>query len=201
MFQSVLNTIRETANRVDVKWGVGAKLREQTKGFRDTIVNLDEKLGATSFVKKVVPPAWAKVQEFRATPFGRIANSLFYIWLFFSGFFWTLLTIGITGVFLTNLLFPNFFAEKARKMQEAAQARFAQQQGAGGGMPGGMGGNQYGGMGGMGGMGGNPYGGMGGGAGMGGAPGAGANGTSGGAGRKSYGSGDVFDVDADVKDA
>jgi len=42
---------------------------------------------------------------------------------------------------------------------------------------------------------------MGGGAGMGGAPGAGANGTSGGAGRKSYGSGDVFDVDADVKDA
>ena len=105
-----------------------------------------------------------------------------------------MLTIGITGVFLTNLLFPNFFAEKARKMQADAQARFAQQQGAGGGMPGGMGGNPYGGMGG------NPYGGMGGGAGMGGAP-PGANGTSGGAGRKSYGSGDVFDVDADVKDA
>ena len=42
---------------------------------------------------------------------------------------------------------------------------------------------------------------VGGGAGMGGAPDAGANGTSGGAGRKSYGSGDVFDVDADVKDA
>ena len=48
-------------------------------------------------------------------------------------------------------------------------------------------------------MGGNPYGGMGGMGGMGGGGGTGGGSSS--AGRKSYGSGDVFDVDADVKDA
>ena len=71
-------------------------------------------------------------------PLGRIANSIFFIWLFFSGFFWTLITLGITGVFLTNLLFSNFFGEGAEVAAEA-QARFREQQAAG---MGGMGGTR-----------------------------------------------------------
>ena len=194
LFDNVLSFARESANRLEVKWGVGAKLREQTKGFRQTIVNLDGQLGVSKFFKNTVPPAWGKLQEFRQTPLGRVCNFVFYIWLFASGFFWTLLSFGLTAVFLTNLLFPQFFAERAAKMQQDARARFAQQQG---GMPGGMGGMGGPGMGGMGGPG------------MGGAtrppPGYGAPpGNSQSQGRTSYGSGSdggaVFDVDADVKD-
>ena len=108
---------------------MGAKLREQTAGLRTTLANLDDNLGVSRFVKNTVPPMWRKLNEFRATPLGRVANFVFWVWLFASGAFWTLLSLGLTGVFLTNLLFPNFFAERARKMQEEAQERFAQAQG------------------------------------------------------------------------
>ena len=138
---------REPANRLEVRWGVGAKIKEQTKGLRQTVVNLDGQLGISKFFKNTVPPLWAKIQAFRQTPLGRVANFAFYLWLFLSGAFWTLLSFGLTAAFLINLLFPQFFAQRAQKMQEQARERFAQQQG---GMPGGM----PGGMGGMGGMGG-----------------------------------------------
>lgn len=200
MFDAALNAVRETANRLEVRWGVGAKIKEQTKGLRQTIVNLDGQLGVSKFFKNTVPPLWAKLQAFRATPLGRVANFAFYLWLFLSGAFWTLLSFGLTAAFLVNLLFPQFFAQRAQKMQEQARERFAQQQGGMGGMPGGMGG-----MGGpgMGGFGGPPPGGMGG---MGGPPpGYGGYGqASSQGGRKSYGSGNdggsVVDIDADVKD-
>lgn len=197
MFDAALNAVRETANRLEVRFGVGAKIKEQTKGFRQTIVNLDGQLGVSKFVKNTVPPLWAKLNAFRATPLGRVANFAFYLWLFLSGAFWTLLSFGLTAAFLVNLLFPQFFAQRAAKMQEQARERFAQQQGGMGGMPGGMGGPGMGGFGGpppgMGGMGGPPpgYGGYG-----------QASGRTGG--RKSYGAGNdggsVVDIDADVKD-
>ena len=201
MFDAALNAARETANRLEVRWGLGAKIKEQTKGLRQTVVNLDGQLGVSKFFKNTVPPLWAKVQAFRQTPLGRVANFAFYVWLFLSGAFWTLLSFGLTAAFLVNLLFPQFFAQRAQKMQEQARERFAQQQGGmPGGMPGGMGG--MGGMGGpgMGGFGGAPPGGMGG---MGGAP-PGYGQPSAQGGRKSYGSGadggSVVDIDADVKD-
>jgi hypothetical protein len=197
MFDAALNAVRETANRLEVRFGVGAKIKEQTKGLRQTIVNLDGQLGVSKFVKNTVPPLWAKLNAFRATPLGRVANFAFYLWLFLSGAFWTLLSFGLTAAFLVNLLFPQFFAQRAAKMQEQARERFAQQQGGMGGMPGGMGGPGMGGFGGpppgMGGMGGPPpgYGGYG-----------QASGRTGG--RKSYGAGNdggsVVDIDADVKD-
>ena len=197
MFDAALNAVRETANRLEVRFGVGAKIKEQTKGFRQTIVNLDGQLGVSKFVKNTVPPLWAKLNAFRATPLGRVANFAFYLWLFLSGAFWTLLSFGLTAAFLVNLLFPQFFAQRAQKMQEQARERFAQQGGMGG-MPGGMGGP------GMGGFGGPPPGGMGG---MGGPPpGYGGYGQASGRtdGRKSYGAGNdggsVVDIDADVKD-
>ena len=198
MFDAALNAVRETANRLEVRFGVGAKIKEQTKGLRQTIVNLDGQLGVSKFVKNTVPPLWAKLNAFRATPLGRVANFAFYLWLFLSGAFWTLLSFGLTAAFLVNLLFPQFFAQRAAKMQEQARERFAQQQGGMGGMPGGMGGP------GMGGFGGPPPGGMGG---MGGPPpGYGGYGQASGrtGGRKSYGAGNdggsVVDIDADVKD-
>ena len=198
LFDAALNAVRETANRLEVRWGVGAKIKEQTKGMRQTVVNLDGQLGISKFFKNTVPPLWAKIQAFRQTPLGRVANFAFYVWLFLSGAFWTLLSFGLTAAFLINLLFPQFFAQRAQKMQEQARERFAQQQGGmPGGMPGGMGG-----MGGpgMGGFGGTPPGGMGG---MGGAP-PGYGQPSAQGGRKSYGSGadggSVVDIDADVKD-
>ena len=201
LFDAALNAVRETANRLEVRWGVGAKIKEQTKGLRQTVVNLDGQLGISKFFKNTVPPLWAKIQAFRQTPLGRVANFAFYLWLFLSGAFWTLLSCGLTAAFLINLLFPQFFAQRAQKMQEQARERFAQQQGGmPGGMPGGMGG--MGGMGGpgMGGFGGAPPGGMGG---MGGAP-PGYGQPSAQGGRKSYGSGadggSVVDIDADVKD-
>ena len=166
MFDAALNAVRETANRLEVRFGVGAKIKEQTKGLRQTIVNLDGQLGVSKFVKNTVPPLWAKLNAFRATPLGRVANFAFYLWLFLSGAFWTLLSFGLTAAFLVNLLFPQFFAQRAAKMQEQARERFAQQQGGMGGMPGGMGGPGMGGFGGpppgMGGMGGPPpgYGGV-----------------------------------------
>lgn len=197
MFDAALNAVRETANRLEVRFGVGAKIKEQTKGLRQTIVNLDGHLGVSKFVKNTVPPLWAKLNAFRATPLGRVANFAFYLWLFLSGAFWTLLSFGLTAAFLVNLLFPQFFAQRAAKMQEQARERFAQQQGGMGGMPGGVGGPGMGGFGGpppgMGGMGGPPpgYGGYG-----------QASGRTGG--RKSYGAGNdggsVVDIDADVKD-
>ena len=196
MFDAALNAVRETANRLEVRFGVGAKIKEQTKGLRQTIVNLDGHLGVSKFVKNTVPPLWAKLNAFRATPLGRVANFAFYLWLFLSGAFWTLLSFGLTAAFLVNLLFPQFFAQRAAKMQEQARERFAQQGGMWG-MPGGMGGPGMGGFGGpppgMGGMGGPPpgYGGYG-----------QASGRTGG--RKSYGAGNdggsVVDIDADVKD-
>lgn len=205
---NVLSFVRESANRLEVKWGVGAKLREQTLGFRQTITNLDGQLGLSRFFKTAVPPAWQKLNQFRATPIGRVCTTLFYVWLFVSGAFWTLLSFGLTAVFLTNLLFPQFFAQRAQKMQQDARSRFAQQQQQGGGRgrgmggPGGMGGmGNAGGPAGMGGMGGMPNG-----------PGGSRNAsgrpstppTQDQYGRKSYGSGTdggaVFDVDADVKD-
>ena len=196
MFDAALNAVRETANRLEVRFGVGAKIKEQTKGLRQTIVNLDGQLGVSKFVKNTVPPLWAKLNAFRATPLGRVANFAFYLWLFLSGAFWTLLSFGLTAAFLVNLLFPQFFAQRAAKMQEQARERFAQQGGMGG-MPGGVGGPGMGGFGGpppgMGGVGGPPpgYGGYG-----------QASGRTGG--RKSYGAGNdggsVVDIDADVKD-
>jgi hypothetical protein len=198
MFDAALNAVRETANRLEVRFGVGAKIKEQTKGLRQTIVNLDGQLGVSKFVKNTVPPLWAKLNAFRATPLGRVANFAFYLWLFLSGAFWTLLSFGLTAAFLVNLLFPQFFAQRAAKMQEQARERFAQQRGAWGACPGGMGGP------GMGGFGGPPPGGMGG---MGGPPpGYGGYGQASGrtGGRKSYGAGNdggsVVDIDADVKD-
>jgi hypothetical protein len=184
-----------------VRWGVGAKIKEQTKGLRQTVVNLDGQLGISKFFKNTVPPLWAKIQAFRQTPLGRVANFAFYVWLFLSGAFWTLLSFGLTAAFLINLLFPQFFAQRAQKMQEQARERFAQQQGGmPGGMPGGMGGMGGPGGPGMGGFGGTPPGGMGG---MGGAP-PGYGQPSAQGGRKSYGSGadggSVVDIDADVKD-
>ena len=126
MFDAALNAVRETANRLEVRWGVGAKIKEQTKGLRQTIVNLDGQLGVSKFFKNTVPPLWAKLQAFRATPLGRVANFAFYLWLFLSGAFWTLLSFGLTAAFLVNLLFPQFFAQRAQKMQEQARERFAQ---------------------------------------------------------------------------
>ena len=130
---NVLSFVRESANRLEVKWGVGAKLREQTLGFRQTITNLDGQLGLSRFFKTAVPPAWQKLNQFRATPIGRVCTTLFYVWLFVSGAFWTLLSFGLTAVFLTNLLFPQFFAQRAQKMQQDTRSRFAQQQQQGGG--------------------------------------------------------------------
>jgi hypothetical protein len=117
MFDAALNAVRETANRLEVRWGVGAKIKEQTKGLRQTIVNLDGQLGVSKFFKNTGPPLWAKLQAFRATPLGRVANFAFYLWLFLSGAFWTLLSFGLTAAFLVNLLFPQFFAQRAQKMQ------------------------------------------------------------------------------------
>ena len=201
MFDAALNAARETANRLEVRWGLGAKIKEQTEGLRQTVMNLDGQLGISKFFKNTAPPLWAKMQAFRQTPVGRVANFAFYVWLFLSGAFWTLLSFGLTAVFLVNLLFPQFFAQRAQKMQEQARERFAQQQGGmPGGMPGGMGGMGGPGGPGMGGFGGTPPGGMGG---MGGAP-PGYGQPSAQGGRKSYGSGadggSVVDIDADVKD-
>ena len=200
MFDAALNAARETANRLEVRWGLGAKIKEQTEGLRQTVMNLDGRLGISKFFKNTAPPLWAKMQAFRQTPVGRVANFAFYVWLFLSGAFWTLLSFGLTAVFLVNLLFPQFFAQRAQKMQEQARERFAQQQGGMGGMPGGMGG--MGGMGGpgVGGFGGPPPGGMGG---MGGPP-PGFRQPSSQGERKTYGNGkdggSVVDIDADIKD-
>jgi len=202
IIDNILSAVRESANRADVRWGVGEKFREQTKGFVESAKRLDETIGVSRLAKNTLPPLWRTIQEFRRTPLGRVADVVFYVWLFLSGAFWTILTVGIAGAFVTNLLFPNFFRDRAAKAQEEAQRRFAEAQraqgGMGGGYPGGaggMGGGYPGGMGGMGGPGGP----------MGGQPGAGGRGAgAGGGGRKTYGGGGdggaVVDVDADVKD-
>ncbi len=210
IIDNILSAVRESANRADVRWGVGEKFREQTKGFVESAKRLDETIGVSRLAKNTLPPLWRTIQEFRRTPLGRVADVVFYVWLFLSGAFWTILTVGIAGAFVTNLLFPNFFRDRAAKAQEEAQRRFAEAQraqgGMGGGYPGGAGGGYPGGAGGMGGGYPGGMGGMGGpGGGMGGQPGAGGRGAgAGGGGRKTYGGGGdggaVVDVDADVKD-
>jgi hypothetical protein len=42
----------------EVKWGLGAKAREQTEGFRQTVKNVDANLGLSRFLKNTVPPLW-----------------------------------------------------------------------------------------------------------------------------------------------
>ena len=155
IIDNILSAVRESANRADVRWGVGEKFREQTKGFVESAKRLDETIGVSRLAKNTLPPLWRTIQEFRRTPLGRVADVVFYVWLFLSGAFWTILTVGIAGAFVTNLLFPNFFRDRAAKAQEEAQRRFAEAQraqgGMGGGYPGGMGGGYPGGAGGMGG--------------------------------------------------
>ena len=179
---------RETANRLNAKYGAGDKAKSVLDDARRMVKNADTKIGATKWFKKNVPKVMDKYAEVRATPVGKFANFMFYIWLFTSGVFWNLFYFGLIATFLVNLLYPSLITDQLENMQRRAQERMNAM--------GGMGGTGYdprmSGMGGMGydartrGMGG-----------MGGSPG----GASGG--RKSYGggsTGDTIDVDAKVSD-
>ena len=146
---ALVSSFRETANRLEVRYGVGAKTNEVVAGLRKSVVDFDKSVGATKFVKNSWPPIRDAYQKGRNTPAGKVANFVFWIWLFSSGIFWTLLYSVALLAFMTNLLFPQFISERVEKMQAQARQRMEEMQR-----------SQYGGMGGMGGPGG--MGGMGG---------------------------------------
>ena len=146
---ALVSSFRETANRLEVRYGVGAKTNEVVAGLRKSVVDFDKSVGATKFVKNSWPPIRDAYQKGRNTPAGKVANFVFWIWLFSSGIFWTLLYSAALLAFMTNLLFPQFISERVEKMQAQARQRMEEMQR-----------SQYGGMGGMGGPGG--MGGMGG---------------------------------------
>jgi hypothetical protein len=189
---SVWAAVREKANRVNATSGAGTKAQSVLEDVRRKVKETDSKLGVTKWFKTNVPKVLDEYAKVRQTPVGRFLNFMFWIWLFTSGVFWSLLYFGLTATFLVNLLMPNLIAEQVENMQRKA----AEQMNASG-------------MGGMGGAGFDPrmggMGGMGGGAGydprMGGMGGRGGGGSGG---RKSYGGGgspgDTIDVDAQVSD-
>ena len=187
---SIWASVREKMNRVNAKYGTGNKARSMLEDARRKVEDADAKLGVTKWFKTNVPKALDQYAKVKNTPVGRFANLIFWIWLFTSGIFWSLLYFGLTATFLINLLMPSLIADQLENMQRRAQEQMNA------GMGGGMGG--MGSMDGMGGMGGGYGGGMGG---MGYDPRAG--GAAGGQqGRRSYGgsAGDTIDVDARVSD-
>jgi len=186
---SVWAAVREKANRVNATSGAGTKAQSVLEDVRRKVKETDSKLGVTKWFKTNVPKVLDEYAKARQTPVGRFLNFMFWIWLFTSGVFWSLLYFGLTATFLVNLLMPNLIAEQVENMQRKA----AEQMNASG-------------MGGMGGAGFDPrmggMGGMGGGAGY--DPRMSGMGERGGGGRKSYGGGgspgDTIDVDAQVSD-
>jgi hypothetical protein len=144
---AIVSSFRETANRLEIRYGVGAKTNEIVASMRKSVIDFDKNVGLTKFVKKSWPAARDAYQKGRKTPAGQIVNFVFWIWLFSSGIFWTLLySIGLLA-FVVNLLFPQFIAGKVEKMQAEARKRMEdmqrnQQYGGGRQGPGGMGGQQ-----------------------------------------------------------
>ena len=173
---ALVSSFRETANRLEVRYGVGAKTNEVVAGVRKSVVDFDKNVGATKFVKNSWPPIRDAHQKGRNTPAGKVANFVFWIWLFSSGIFWTLLYSVALLAFVTNLLFPQFISERVEKMQAQARQRMEEMQR-----------NQYGGMGGPGGMGG-----------MGGMGGQQPPSSNSSGGRKTYGDASNQTIDVDI---
>ena len=48
---ALVSSFRETANRLEVRYGVGAKTNEVVAGVRKSVVDFDKNVGATKFVK------------------------------------------------------------------------------------------------------------------------------------------------------
>ena len=179
--EAIRDAIREKANRVNAKYGTGTKAQEYLDDVRRRVSETDSKLGVTKWFKVNVPKALKQYDEVRATPVGKFANFMFWIWLFTSGIFWNLFYFAISATFLVNLLMPSLISDQVENLRRRAQEQMSAQGGfdpRAGGM-GGMGGSAN-----MGGMGGAPRG----------AP----------RGRTSYGGnaspGDTIDVDAKVSD-
>jgi len=188
-FSSIWSGVREKMNRVNAKYGTGNKARTMLEDVRRKVKDVDNSLGVTKWFKTNVPKALDQYAKVRSTPVGRFANLMFWIWLFTSGIFWSLLYFGLTATFLINLLMPSLITDQLENMQRRAQEQMNAGMGGGMGGMGGMGGGYGGGMGGgMGGMGYDPR----------------TGGAAGGQqGRRSYGggsAGDTIDVDARVSD-
>lgn len=134
---SIWASVREKMNRMNAKYGTGNKARSMLEDARRKVEDADAKLGVTKWFKTNVPKALDQYAKVKNTPVGRFANFIFWIWLFTSGIFWSLLYFGLTATFLINLLMPSLIADQLENMQRRAQEQM--NAGTGGGM-GGMGG-------------------------------------------------------------